>query len=169
MSYASANADVAVTFEDSLKPPLSWARLDWFSFGQLDFFSFSRPILPSYSCFRHKKASNRLASLHYYPPHWTASRGFSLLYPHGPSSPSITLSFPRIVSPDADIAVCIREREAREGNGALLERSSFPIGSYIRTNTPYSGSQSTTKAAVSRLLVDIGAAQYSPEYIRTSR
>jgi ankyrin repeat protein len=138
------------------------------SFGSFSISTVGSPFDPQasscdeVSC---KKKSLPLLSVVYYFPRWFMARVLGLVFVNG-ASPTVTLFFPRIVPPDAEIAICIREGKSERIKELLANSSASPsdiIGPYGMTTLSLAISYG--QFDVCRLLVGVGAHQYAPNHV----
>jgi ankyrin repeat protein len=97
-------------------------------------------------------------------PQWLLARALGVVFLNG-TSPTITLSFPRVVPPDTEIAICIREGNSRRIKELFADGSASPadiIGPYGITTLSLAILYG--QHDVCRLLVGVGAHQYAPNH-----
>ena len=89
------------------------------------------------------------------------ARALGVVFLNG-TSPTTTLSFPKIVPPDAEIAICIREGKPERIKELLVDGSASPadiVGPYGMTTLSLAISYGQHE--VCRLLVAMGAHKYA--------
>lgn len=103
-----------------------------------------------------------MISVVYYFPQWLAARTLSLVFLNG-SCLSFTLSFPRIVPPDAEIAICIREGQCERIKELLVNRNASPADIIAPYGiTALSLAINYGRMEVCKLLIETGGHQYAP-------
>lgn len=132
------------------------------AFGSISIGAIGNPFQKPHACNEHrcKQRSLSLLSVLYNSPNWFYFRALALVFVNG-DSPRVTLYFPRVIPPDASIAVSIRKGDCDRIKDLIASGDASPfdiIGPYSLTALHLAISYGQIE--VCNLLTTMGAHNY---------